>query len=160
MLSPIEISGKSVRLPLYCAAGTLLRCRHFIALPALLLRCRHSGKTDSRVALSGIFIRLGYYGLWYPSRRTLQTAVRVLLIFRKPDGKEPPLGTSDAPGSEFLMESEKRYGECCPKCGRDRLQGTGESERHSMPYHLIRLGMFDGIKTMSRGRPKLQGNIG
>jgi hypothetical protein len=47
ILSPIEISGKSVRLPLYCAGGT------YIALV-------HSGKTDYCVALSGILNRLGY----------------------------------------------------------------------------------------------------
>jgi hypothetical protein len=93
-ISPIEISGKSVRLPLYCAGGTyialvalilrwwhlycaggtyialvalILRWLHlycaggtYIALVALILRWWHSGKTDYRVALSGILNRLGY----------------------------------------------------------------------------------------------------
>ena len=29
-----------------------------------------------------------------------------------------------------------------------------ESERRSMPYHRIRLGMFDWIETMTRGQPQ------
>ncbi|MCL2349203.1 MAG: transposase, partial [Planctomycetaceae bacterium] len=100
------------------------------------------------------FHKVRYYGLWHPGKRTLQMAARVLLIFRKPTEKEMPLLTSDLPSSELLAESEKRYGECCPKCGSDRLQIIGESERRSMPYHLIRLGMFDWIDAMSRGQPQ------
>ena len=100
------------------------------------------------------FHKVRYYGLWHPSKRSVQMAARVLLIFRKPTEKEVPLLTSDVPGSELLAESEKRYGECCPKCGSGRLQIIAESERRLMPFHLIQLGMFDWIDAMTRGQPQ------
>ena len=81
-------------------------------------------------------------------------AARVLLIFRKPMEKEMPLLTSEIHSLVSPVEGEKRYGECRPKCGSDRLQMIGESERRSIPHALVRLGLFDWIEAMTRGRPQ------
>lgn len=118
------------------------------------------------------FHKVRYYGLWHPSKRVLQMAARVLLIFRKPTEKETALLTSEnhsldspvevlsgrtgTPGGK-PCDSEKRYGECCPKCGSDRLQMIGESERRSIPHALVRLGLFDWIEAMTRGQPQCAG---
>ena len=113
-----------------------------------------------------------YYGLWHPSKRALQMAACVLLIFRKPTGKEMPLLTSEiikpdtpvevlfgrtgTPASKAAGDI-KRYDECCPKCGSDRMQMIGESKRISIPHEHIRLGMFDWLEAMTRGQPQSSG---
>jgi Zn finger protein HypA/HybF involved in hydrogenase expression len=96
------------------------------------------------------FHKVRYYGLWHASKKPLQMAARVLLIFRKPTGKEPPLLTSDVPNVETL-EAEKRYGECCPKCGSERLELTAECDRTMLP--LNRPEVFLWLETLSRGDP-------
>ena len=87
-------------------------------------------------------------------KRALQMAARVLLIFRKPTGKEMPLLTSEINPPDTPVDCEKRYGECCPKCGSDRVQMVAESKRISIPYERIRLGMFDWLEAMTRGQPQ------
>jgi Zn finger protein HypA/HybF involved in hydrogenase expression len=79
------------------------------------------------------FHKVRYYGLWHPSKRTLQMAARVLLIFRKPTGKEIPLLTSELPNLDLPEQREKRYGECCPQCGSERLILTEERVRTMVP---------------------------
>ena len=103
------------------------------------------------------FHKVRYYGLWHPSKRALQMAARVLLIFRKPTGKEMPLLTSEIIPHDTPVDCEKRYGECCPKCGSDRVQMIAESKRISIPYEHIRLGMFDWLEAMTRGQPQCSG---
>lgn len=99
------------------------------------------------------FHKVRYYGLWHPSKKPLQLAAKVLLIFRKPSDKEPPLLTSDVPNVESTEESENRCGECCPKCGSSRLRLIGESERISIPYGLVARGSFDWLESLIRGAP-------
>ena len=118
------------------------------------------------------FHKVRYYGLWHPSKRALQMAARVLLIFRKPTGKEMPLLTSEIILPDITTEmlsgrtgtpdgkpcgSVKRYGECCPKCGSDRVQMIAESKRIPIPYEHVRLGMFDWLEAMTRGQPQCSG---
>ena len=111
------------------------------------------------------FHKVRYYGLWHPSKRALQMAARVLLIFSKPTGKEIPLLTSEISPPDIQVEvlfdrstgSVKRYGECCPKCGSDRVHKIGKSKRISIPHEHIRLGMFDWIEAMTRGQPQCSG---
>ncbi len=99
------------------------------------------------------FHKVRYYGLWHPSKKSLQFSAKVMLIFRKPPGKEPPLLTSEIPNVEPAEESENRYGECCPKCGSVRLRLIGESERISFPYESIERGSFDWLEAVTRGDP-------
>lgn len=99
------------------------------------------------------FHKVRYYGLWHPSKKSSQLAAKVLLIFRKPPGKEPPLLTSEIPNVELPEESEIRYGECCPKCGSAKVRLIGESERVSFPYELIERGSFAWLESVTRGDP-------
>jgi len=99
------------------------------------------------------FHKVRYYGLWHPSKRTLQLAAKVLLIFRKPSGKESLWLTSDVPNADLPEEMECRYGECCPKCGSARLRLLGESERIPVPCDLVGHGSFDWLESVTRGDP-------
>ena len=78
-------------------------------------------------------------------------AARVLLIFRKPTEKEVPLLTGVVAQCERL--EAKRYGECCPKCGSERVRLMGESERVAIPREEVQRGMFGWLKTLARGDP-------
>ena len=57
------------------------------------------------------FHKVRYYGLWHSSKRGLQIAARVLLLFRKPTGKETPLLTSDIP-KVFAGKCYVSFGVC------------------------------------------------
>jgi hypothetical protein len=96
------------------------------------------------------FHKVRYYGLWHPSKRALQMAARVLLIFRKSTSQETLLLTSEVANLE-LPESEKRYGECCPECGSERLVLTGERDRMMLPLDSSEL--FAWLERLKRGDP-------
>ena len=95
------------------------------------------------------FHKVRYYGLWHSSKKSLQMAARVLLIFWQPTG--PPLLTSTVPQQDCLGEVEKRYGECCPQCGGERLVLMEERSRTMLP--LNRPGIFAWLERLSRGDP-------
>jgi Zn finger protein HypA/HybF involved in hydrogenase expression len=97
------------------------------------------------------FHKVRYYGLWHSSKKALQMAARVLLIFCKLVEKEVPLLTGEIAQCERL--EAKRYGECCPKCGSERVRLIGESERVAIPYEEVQRGMFGWLSTMARGDP-------
>jgi len=97
------------------------------------------------------FHKVRYYGLWHSSKKALQMAARVLLIFRKPTEKEAPLLTGKVIQCERL--EAKRYGECCPKCGSERVRLIGKSERVAIPHEEVQRGMFGWLKTLARGDP-------
>jgi len=97
------------------------------------------------------FHKVRYYGLWHPSKRAFQMAARVLLIFRKPSGKETPLLTSDLPNLDSREQEEKRYGECCPKCGSARLILTEERDRTMITPD--QPGIMAWLEQWSRGDP-------
>ena len=88
------------------------------------------------------FHKVRYYGLWHPSKRQLQMAARVLLIFRKPTGKETLLLTSEISSLDSQEVSEKCYGECCPKCGSEHLILMEERERTMIPLNQPELLMW------------------
>jgi hypothetical protein len=96
------------------------------------------------------FHKIRYYGLWHSSKRALQMAARVLLIFRKPTGKEPLLLSSKVANIE-LSEPVKRYGECCPVCGSERILLTDERERRMLP--LDDSAVFEWLVGLKRGDP-------
>jgi hypothetical protein len=81
------------------------------------------------------FHKVRYYGLWHPSKRALQMMARVLLIFRKPTGKEILLLTSELPISDSVEQEKKCYGECCPECGSERLILLDERDRMMVPLN-------------------------
>ena len=97
------------------------------------------------------FHKIRYYGLWHSSKKALQMAARVLLIFRKPTDKEVPLLTGEVAQGERL--EAKRYGECCTKCGSERVRLIGKSERVAIPHEEVQRGMFEWLKTLTRGDP-------
>ena len=97
------------------------------------------------------FHKIRYYGLWHSSKKALQMTACVLLIFRKPTEKEVPLPTGEVAQCERL--EAKRYGECCPKCGSERVRLIGKSERVAIPYEEVKRGMFGWLKTLARGDP-------
>jgi len=99
------------------------------------------------------FHKVRYYGLWHSSKRTLQMVARVLLIVQKPTDKEKLVLTNDVTKCELPEEVEKRYGECCPKCGGERLRLIGESEWVSIPYDLVQIGAFGWLMAVARGDP-------
>jgi hypothetical protein len=99
------------------------------------------------------FHKIRYYGLWHSSKKALQMAARVLLIFRKPMGKEVPLLTGAVAEGKLREEVAKRYGDCCPKCGCERVLLLGESERVAIPLEDVQRGLFGWLKTMTRGDP-------
>ena len=88
------------------------------------------------------FHKVRYYGLWHPSKRPLQMAARVLLIFRKPTGKETLLLTSESSSPDSQEVSEKCYGECCPKCGSEHVILMEERERTMIPLEQPELLMW------------------
>jgi len=94
------------------------------------------------------FHKVRYYGLWHPSKKSLQMAARVLLIFCNPAGL--PLLTSTVP-NDLSEEKEKRYGECCPKCGGEHLTLMEERNRTMLP--LNRPEVFEWLEQLSRGDP-------
>ena len=95
------------------------------------------------------FHKVRYYGLWHASKRPLQMAARVLLVFRNRSGREEPLWTREIPGTDSPEPVAKRYGTYCPNCGGERLLLLGESERVRIPHDLARLGMFEWIDEAS-----------
>jgi hypothetical protein len=95
------------------------------------------------------FHKIRYYGLWHPSKRALQMAARVLLIFRKPTGKELLLSSEVA--NLEISESKKRYGECCPVCGSERILFTEERERMMLPLNCS--AVFEWLAGLKRGEP-------
>lgn len=97
------------------------------------------------------FHKVRYYGLWHPSKKSLQLSAKVLLIFRKPTGKEPPLLTSEIPPPEPIGEENIRYGERCPKCGGEHLELLEERDRWFMP--LDRPDLFSRLDDLNRGGP-------
>jgi len=96
------------------------------------------------------FHKVRYYGLWHPSKRTLQMTARVLLIVHKPMGKEWPLLTSDVHNND-VPEKEKRYGECCPKCGGEHVVVIEKRKQTMLP--LNRPEVFARLEALSRGDP-------
>lgn len=102
------------------------------------------------------FHKVRYYGLWHPSKKGMQIAAKVLLIFRKPMEKEPLLLTSDVPPAELL--TEPRYGERCPKCGSEHLELQEERPRCFVPLDRPHIAcvlpdpLFE-LKDLNRGDP-------
>jgi Zn finger protein HypA/HybF involved in hydrogenase expression len=99
------------------------------------------------------FNKIRYYGLWHSSNKALKMVARVLLVFRKPTEKEVLLLTSEIDQCERNEKTEKRYGECCPKCNSERVRLIGKSERVAIPYEDVQLGRFGWIMTLTRGDP-------
>jgi len=97
------------------------------------------------------FHKIRYYGLWHSSKKALQMAARVLLIFRKPSEKEVPLLTGQVAQCERL--EAKHYGEYCPKCHSERVRLIGKSERVAIPYEEVQRGIFGWLMALARGDP-------
>jgi len=97
------------------------------------------------------FHKVRYYGLWHPSKRALSMAARVLLIFRKPTGKETLWLTSELPNLDPSEAKEKCYGEYCPKCGSERLQLMEERDRTMLPLNRQELLLW--LEKLNRGDP-------